>query len=230
MRQLLIGDIQGCYYEFLDLVEKFGPTDGDQIIAVGDIVDRAPFSKEVVQYFRANSKNTMSIMGNHERKHIESYHGRTPAALSQKQARREIGEADYPSVIAWFETLPKYLELELVDVVHGFFEPGVPLRRQWEKVIVGVMGGQRQLEQKYPDKKWYELYDGKKPLVVGHHNYTGSNAPFVYQNKVYGLDTGCCNGGALTGLELPSFKFLSIPARKSYWGKSTRNEKTGSSH
>ena len=41
--------------------------------------------------------------------------------------------------------------------------------------------------------------------------------PPVYQDRVYGLDTGCCTGGRLTGLLLPDFRFLSVPSRANYW-------------
>lgn len=212
MTTLVIGDIQGCYVELLELVEKAGMTDSDRIVALGDIVDRGPDPQNVIDYFRTKP-NAETIMGNHERKHVESYHGRTQPAKSQVLTKQQV--TDYPGIIAWMETLPQYMRLPEADLVHGFFEPGIPLEKQWEKVIVGVMGGQKKI-QALP-KPWYEMYDGDKPLIVGHHNYTGTSTPFIYKDRVYGLDTSCCHGGALTGLLLPEFRIVQVPAKKNYW-------------
>jgi hypothetical protein len=60
------------------------------------------------------------------------------------------------------------------------------------------------LRQRY-DRPWYELYDAGKPVIVGHYIYSGTDQPFNYRDKVYGLDTDCVTGKALTGILLPSF-------------------------
>lgn len=56
-----------------------------------------------------------------------------------------------------------------------------------------------------------------KPVIVGHFNYTGTDQPFVYRDKVYGLDTDCVTGKSLTGILLPSFQFVSVPSRGNLW-------------
>ena len=63
------------------------------------------------------------------------------------------------------------------------------------------------------------LYDGDKPLLMGQHNYSDTDQPFVFQDRVFGLDTDCVTGKALTGLLLPSFKILSVPSRANYWAQ-----------
>ncbi|MBI3164259.1 MAG: hypothetical protein HYZ24_06215 [Chloroflexi bacterium] len=80
------------------------------------------------------------------------------------------------------------------------------------------MGGDKHLCTAY-DRPWYELYDGEKPLLVGHHNYSGTDQPFVYRDRVFGLDTDCVTGKALTGLLLPSFRFVSVPSRANHWAQ-----------
>ena len=112
--------------------------------------------------------------------------------------------------------LPLYIELEQAIVVHGYFEPGIPLEHQNPSVLCGTMGGDRILRQRY-DRPWYELYDADKPVIVGHYNYTHTDQPFVYQDKVFGLDTDCVTGKALTGILLPSFSFVSVPSRGNMW-------------
>jgi hypothetical protein len=83
------------------------------------------------------------------------------------------------------------------------------------------MGGDKYLHAQY-DRPWYELYDGEKPLLVGHHNYSNTDQPFIYQDRVFGLDTDCVTGRALTGLLLPSFKIVSVPSRANYWAQIQR--------
>ena len=61
------------------------------------------------------------------------------------------------------------------------------------------------------------MYNGERPLLVGHQNYSNTDQPFIYQDRVFGLNTDCVTGKALTGLLLPSFKFLSVPSRANYW-------------
>jgi hypothetical protein len=78
------------------------------------------------------------------------------------------------------------------------------------------MGGEKYLQTHY-DRPWYEMYDGNKPIVVGHKNYTNTDQPFVYQDRVFGLDTSCVTGKALTGLLLPAFRFVSVPSRGNHW-------------
>jgi hypothetical protein len=88
-------------------------------------------------------------------------------------------------------------------------------------VIIGTMSGETYLEKKLGERPWYEFYDGEKPLVVGHRNYLAAPVPLLYPSampaRVYGLDTGCVHGGALTGLILPEFKLISVPSRGNHW-------------
>jgi serine/threonine protein phosphatase 1 len=112
--------------------------------------------------------------------------------------------------------LPHYLELPEARIVHGFFEPYLALAEQREVVIVGVMSGDQYLKTTY-DRPWYELYPGDKPLIVGHCDYRGDGQPLVYENIVWAIDTGCCHGRRLTGLLLPEFEIVSVPAHANHW-------------
>jgi len=60
----IIGDVHGCYKTMLALIEKL-PKD-EEIIFVGDLIDRGPMSKEVVQWVMDNPKKCRSVVGNHE--------------------------------------------------------------------------------------------------------------------------------------------------------------------
>ena len=215
MKQLIIGDIHGCYTELLDLLDRAGLSDQDEIIAIGDIVDRGPDSPRVLAFFREHPR-ARSAQGNHERKHVRSWRGEVMPALSQCITRQQVGEEAYPETVAFMDALPRLLELPEAILVHGFWEPGLAGAEQREVVIVGTMTGELYLRERYV-RPWYELYNGEKPLIVGHLDYSGTGQPFIYRDRVFGLDTGCCCGGSLTGLLLPEWKFVSVRSQTNHW-------------
>jgi serine/threonine protein phosphatase 1 len=219
VQSFIIGDIHGCYDEFRDLLDKAGLTEGDAIIAIGDIVDRGPDTPRVVEFFQT-TPNACSILGNHERKHIRAAQGELKPALSQFISRTQLGEA-YDEAVAFMQTFPLYLNLPEALLVHGFWEPGIPLEAQKENVLAGVMSGETHLRENY-SWPWYHHYDGEKPLVVGHRHYLHSGEALVVNDRVYALDTGCVRGGRLTGLLIPSFKIVSVPSRENYWSRISR--------
>ncbi|MCB0006351.1 MAG: metallophosphoesterase [Anaerolineales bacterium] len=218
-RTLVIGDIHGCYAELLTLIEAAQLTDADQIVAVGDLVDRGPDSPAVYRYFRDNPR-AFSLMGNHERKHVRAARGELSLARSQLLCRRQFqaqGE-DYEAAVAWMAKLPLYLELPEAIIVHGFVEEDIPLAAQLPTVLCGTMGGTNYLRQtgRWP---WFKFARQTKPILMGHLNYTRSSQPFIYKKQVFGLDTGCVEGKALTGLLLPEFRWIQVLAARNYWGE-----------
>jgi serine/threonine protein phosphatase 1 len=65
MQQLnIIGDIAGQYKTLLALLKKMPP--GGVILAVGDLVDRGPRSREVLDYMMDPANHAISLLGNHE--------------------------------------------------------------------------------------------------------------------------------------------------------------------
>lgn len=215
MQRLIIGDIHGCHTELRELLDRTGIAEDTEIIALGDILDRGPDSPQVFDYL-AGRPRTISLMGNHERKHVRSFRGETAPALSQLITRHQFGEERYPAVCAKVEAFPRFIELPEAILVHGFLEPNIALSDQREQVLVGTLSGEYYLREHY-GRPWYELYDGSKPVIVGHHDYLGTGQPLVYNDLVYGLDTNCCRGGALTGLVLPEFRLVSVPSRANHW-------------
>lgn len=217
--QLIVGDIHGCHAEFLELLDRAGVGPEDEIIAIGDIVDRGPDSRAVLDFFRQRPKAS-SILGNHERKHLRSARGEIEPAVSQAIVRRELGD-DYSEYLSFMETWPRHRVLPEAILVHGFWEPGVPLEQQRDNVVVGTMSGEQYLKEHY-GWPWYEYYDGPLPLIVGHRHYRGDGEPLVWRDRVFALDTGCCYGFRLTGLVLPEFRFVTLPARANHWEATRR--------
>lgn len=215
-KTFIIGDIHGCFDELCDLLDKAGLSSDDPIIAIGDLVNRGPQSAQVLDFFwRSPALNVRSIKGNHEHKHVRAHRGQAAPTLSVLLARWQIG-ADYDDAVAYMDSLPVYLDLPDALLVHAYLEPKVPLARQEERMLVGTMGAAGHLTAHYK-KPWYVYYNDPKPLVVGHKDMSGKQEPFVYKDRIFGIDTGCVYGGKLTGLLLPDFRFITVPARRPYW-------------
>jgi len=62
-RQAIVGDIHGMYIKLIELLDKL-PKNIDQIYTVGDLIDRGPDSKEVVQ--ECIDRGIKCVKGNHE--------------------------------------------------------------------------------------------------------------------------------------------------------------------
>ena len=195
-------------------MDKAGLGEADRIISLGDCVDRGPDTPAVLQFFQERP-HAQLLMGNHERKHVRASRHELNLARSQQISKIQFGEA-YPQALVYMSALPLYLDLAEALLAHGYFEPGLPPEQQSPQILCGTMGGDKHLCERY-EQPWYELYDGNKPILVGHKNYAGTDQPFVYRDRVFGLDTDCVTGKSLTGLLLPSFRFVSVPSRVNHW-------------
>ncbi|MDX2078254.1 MAG: metallophosphoesterase [bacterium] len=217
-RTFVIGDIHGCYAELQDLLDKAGIGTDDRVISIGDMINRGPDSRRVLDFFWHNvSPNVSSIMGNHEFKHVRAYKGELLPPLSMLHTRWQLDEL-YHGAIKYMSGLPRSMVLDDALLVHAFFEPNVTLENQQGRVLIGTMGAASYLQKTY-ERPWYTYYEGEKPIIVGHKDLSTIGEPFNYNNRVFGLDTGCVYGGKLTGIWLPSFEFVSVPARRDHWKK-----------
>ena len=67
MATYAVGDIQGCYTELLQLLEKirFDQT-SDKLWLVGDLVNRGPCSLEVLRLIKSLGESAITVLGNHD--------------------------------------------------------------------------------------------------------------------------------------------------------------------
>ncbi|PCM45953.1 metallophosphoesterase [Marinobacter sp. ANT_B65] len=143
----LIGDIHGYASELKALLTKMGyqETGGvwqhpeRKVIFLGDFVDRGPEQVETVLIARnmVESGNALAVMGNHEFNAVcwatpdpenpdEYLRPHTAKNQDQHQAfLDQVGEGSdqHKSMVEWFKTLPVYLELPDLRVVHACWHP-----------------------------------------------------------------------------------------------------------
>ncbi|MBC7883635.1 MAG: metallophosphoesterase [Anaerolineae bacterium] len=208
MRTVAVGDIHGCYEELRQLLAKVELREEDYLISLGDIVDKS-FDSVKVYDFLKNRPNTIVLMGNHERKHL-----RQTLSYSQEIVKLQFG-ARYAEFLEWVNHLPYYYETDEAIFVHAALEDGIPIEQQRDEVLCGCTAGEKYLEKRYENTYWNEFYTGTKPVIFGHH-VVGDN-PLIIAGKVYGIDTGACHGGRLTGLILPSFEIVQVQSSSDYW-------------
>lgn len=67
MATFAIGDLQGCYGEFMQLLELIQfDRRKDKLWLVGDIVNRGPASLSVLRYVKALDETAVMVLGNHD--------------------------------------------------------------------------------------------------------------------------------------------------------------------
>ncbi|RZK71456.1 MAG: metallophosphoesterase, partial [Pedobacter sp.] len=207
-RVFVIGDIHGCYDELIALLEKVAFDDEDFLVALGDIVDRGNKSKEVYHFFKDRA-NAVVLIGNHERKHINGV-----LSYAQEIVKLQLGD-EYDDFLKWLKGKPYYYELAEAIVVHAAYEDGKVPSIQKEEVLSGATSGQRYLNERYPPSGlWNDHYRGEKMIVYGHQ--VVGDFPKTINNTI-GIDTGACNGGFLTALELPGFNIHQVASKRDYW-------------
>lgn len=130
MRHIIIGDVHGMANELAALIDLVNPGPRDQIVFVGDLVDKGPDSADVVKFVRsvAQRHDVVLVEGNHEDKH--------------RRFRRNVEVR--PEVAAGMvERQPELADitdaLEADDV--AFMDAAVPFHRIHEHGVLVVHGG-----------------------------------------------------------------------------------------
>ena len=116
MSTLIIGDIHGCYDELQALLDLVGPDEDDDILAVGDLVDRGPDSLRVLEFFRDHPRAS-SLLGNHEDRHVRAFYGEGSLGFSHQIACAQMGKKAYRDACAYMGTLPIHREIDDALVV-----------------------------------------------------------------------------------------------------------------
>ena len=141
----IIGDVHGCHSQLLELLHTLGYRDDSgtfrhptrRVIFVGDLIDRGPEQVAVIDTVRAMHKQGAAkvLMGNHEFNAVcwatpsaDGDHLRSHTDKNFNQHREflnQIGEgsASHGDAIAWFRTLPLWLEIDGLRVVHACWDP-----------------------------------------------------------------------------------------------------------
>lgn len=208
----IVGDIHGCLSMLKTLMDKIDWDPAlDQLIFIGDYIDRGEDPKGVVD-FVLNLKKQSSLVrclgGNHEKMLLDYLsgvdrqsflmNGGDATLRSYKQARTMVNETLFPRPhIDFFTSLLPMIELDDYYIVHAGFRPYIKIEDQDFDDMIWIR-----------DEFIYSDYDFGKVVIFGH---TAFEKPMIMKNKI-GIDTGAVYGNCLTCLELPGEKFHSVKA------------------
>ena len=196
----IIADIAGRYDELMKLIDLMPKA--DRIILVGDLVDRGPKSRQVVEW-AMNTPNVITLLGNHEDMMVESYHGGEidhvrNGGLATMKSFDVQSPSDYSrDVIGWMESLP----LSFTHVDQDYPETLFISHAPWPHIDLGETWGMKHncIWNRYPPKK----VDGTFQ-VFGHNH-------IMQKYDDYAICIDDCGKKVLTGLSYPGKKIYQVP-------------------
>lgn len=210
MKQFVIGDIHGSYMELVDLINKVNPDlYRDQIIFLGDYIDRGFHSYHVIQLLIGIQKeygkdHVILLRGNHEQMAIDNikrnYRGSSNGYDKTVLDFERNGDS-IDNYIGFFNSLPYYYEDKNFIFVHGGIRPGVSMKNQIDDDLLWIR------EEFFQSSITFD-----KRIIFGHTPtkfINGQWEPFIKDDRI-GIDTGCVYGGGLTGIEINEGKIVKI--------------------
>lgn len=205
MSLFAIGDIHGSYDKLVNLFNILPVEENDTIVFLGDYIDRGKDSRKVIEFLldiKNKRKNTVFLMGNHERMFLDYLGGKNTELFLLNGGNETI--KDYKKddkVIVPEEHLTFFKSLEKIFVtddyifVHAGLKPAVAIDRQKEEDLLWIRG-----------EFIFSEFDFKKKVIFG-HTPMKSYQPYSDKYKI-GIDTGAVYGGFLTAVKLPEEVFF----------------------
>ncbi|WP_163099493.1 metallophosphoesterase family protein [Peribacillus alkalitolerans] len=232
MRTLVISDIHGELDKFEQLLEKviYNP-EQDQLILLGDYIDRGPDSKGVIEkVISLKEAGARVLKGNHEDMMIKALttdeervwnrwvklNGGNQTLCSYGYSENDFStnEEAFQKPLLHSETLERHLEfiqglehfIETDDyiLVHGGVDPTIPVAETEPHTLMWIRG------------EFHNGYTGEKTVIFGHtetntlHEDNTNCGVYFGNNRIIGIDGGAVYGGQLNCLELPSHKVFSV--------------------
>ncbi len=207
MRTLAIGDIHGCLTALETLADHAAFAPDDQLVFLGDYVDRGPDSRGVIDYLIDLKKTAqvVTLKGNHEimmmwcRQSEEalekwlSYGGDTTLA---SYGIEEVNDVP-PEHWRFMEDCFPFYETETHLFIHANLVPD-------QSLVTQLAGGTIFWEPF--DPKQSKPHQSGKPFICGHTRQTGGRPVSV--GHAICIDTGCYDpGGWLTCLDVDTGEY-----------------------
>jgi bis(5'-nucleosyl)-tetraphosphatase (symmetrical) len=235
MRRIYIGDVQGCREELERLLDlaRFDPA-GDELLPVGDLVNRGPDSLGTLRLLR--SLGARPVLGNHD-VHL----------LRVDAGKRELRETDtFGDVLAapdraelldWLAAQPFVRKWDDVWMVHAALHPawsdpeaelaGLDPRESDPRIDFATRARYSARDGSRPDADWPPPPEPYAPWFVHWLSERGSDGRtvvyghwarmrLVAKPRLRGLDTGCVWGGKLTAWIAGEDRFVQVDAARAY--------------
>lgn len=210
-RTFIIGDIHGCYEEFINLVNENGYSKNDVVISVGDLNDRGPHSDCAIYRFASGIiDNHYSIRGNHDDKLIRWLRGNKVNAESLQSTINQLGDIDKDRLYYKMMDLPYIIKLGSNNyITHAGFNPNYhPMNNSKEFSMYARHYDpvKKTFTHDQNHKYWFDYKTDDNNYFFGHIIF--DEMPKI--DKVYALDGGCYKGGPLRAAVLIHNEFSHI--------------------
>ncbi len=237
----IIGDIHGCFDELEKLLKDLGykkneiidssgqheynivHPEGRKVIFLGDIVDRGPKIKEVLNLVMSMVKSNAAfcVPGNHDIRLLQKLNGKNVQLThgldkSVEQLEKESTEHIRRVKDFIYGLVSHYvLDAGKLVVAHAGMREEMQGRgsgKVRDFALYGETTGETD-EFGLPVRcNWAAEYRGKATVVYGH---TPVPEP-EWLNHTVNIDTGCVFGGCLTALRYPEKELVSVSALETY--------------
>ena len=209
----VIGDIAGRFDELQLLLDKMPE---GYILAVGDLCDRGPKSREVIEFFidlESQDKGD-SIFGNHEHLmldhfcHLNIYQPNNWIYNGGGKTLESFNHRVPEEVVDWISRRPLYKKIQLEDqevvISHSFVHPDLNLEE-------AVKIAKKVIPWNHPDFDRSIIWNREYPIrrdylqIVG-HNSQMKLRQFNDDKGLYAINLDDSANKKLTGLHLPSME------------------------
>jgi len=197
----IIGDVAGRFDELMELL-KIMPQD-EKILLVGDIIDRGPKSKEVIEW-AMNNPNVIVLMGNHEDMMLDAYN-----SLNQSMWEYNGGKTTLQS----YDVLGDDLGYHKIPKEHMEWMAKLPLVYEEPGLLVSHAPWMRGFDPKedfmpfYKTKVLWNRYPAQE--IEGTFQIHGHNT-IMTKYKDYGICIDDSGHNKLTGIHWPSKQVFQV--------------------
>ena len=209
-RRFVIGDIHGCSKALRSLIDAISPTAGDELVFLGDYVDRGPNSRDVIEQLIALQERCRTVMlrGNHEimlagvlfrdldpTVWLGSGGNATIASYGGKIQKMP------PHHRKFLKSLRPFYETHDTIFVHASYEAHLPMDRQDESIIYWT-----HLTSLLPAPH----ISGKR-VIVGHTPQPDGRV--MDEGHLVCIDTHCVGSGFLTAYDIDNNEVIQVDRR-----------------
>lgn len=194
MNLLVIGDVHGAYYTLQELLEEYWDKETEQIVQVGDLIDRGNYSAKVVKLCRQLEKEgAVFLKGNHEYEMVQHILKKPDENWLKQHGKKTLRQYKSKETLAadvwWMKQRPLYWENDFIFISHGGIaeEAKNPFRESSQKSVLWNRG---------------KIKNIGKLQIYGHAALGSGKPKYNVKSNAWNVDTAASYGAYLSALRL----------------------------